>query len=249
MIVDAIDMSKRIIEPEPAPLFVSLPKVIRFLIISSALIFATGCVAVNEYFVSKPAVDADETYITQNGVIKLSSAVIVVRPANAILKRSSEGLLLPFVHYEPEEYTFNSSYYKGGPLTSVNYFILEIIISPADNHVVFIPENIILKTQEGREIRPVSYQKRTIQRGWYSVYYPKYFAELCQQEEEKDRDIGEPVQLSGKNDICLAIKYQLTPPDPRTSFSVQIDDFNLNERKINIPTIKFAPGSYRFNRA
>lgn len=228
----------------------ALSKIFGLFIISVSLMVTNGCVAVNEYFVSKPAVETNEIHITQSGVIKLSGAYIAIRPANSVLKTSSEGLLFPFVHYQPDEYTFNSSYYKAGPLSSVNYFILEIIVSAADSHLVFYPKSVILRTHEEREIFPVSYKKLTVQRGWYSVYYPKYFVELCQQqEEEKNSDIDQPIQLSGKSDICLAIKYHVTPPDPRTGFSIQIDGLNLNGRKINIPIIKFDPGSYLFNRA
>lgn len=225
-------------------------RIFRFFIGFVSLIFANGCVSVNEYFVSKPTVDSDGIHITQNGVIKLGRATIAIRPANAILNSSGGGILFPFVHYKPDEYTFNSLYYKDGPSSSVDYFVLEIIISPANNHVVFVPRSVILRLQEGSEVIPVSYKKLSIQRGWYSVYYPKYFVELChQQEGAKDNDSSLPVQLSGKSDICLAIKYKVTPPDPRMGFSIQINGLTLNGEKINMPIIKFVPGKYRINLA
>ena len=225
------------------------PSIFRFFFISALLIFANGCVGVNKYLVSKPTDALDEIRITQSGEIKLDGIVITIRPANAILKSSSVGLLFPFSHYESEEYIFNSSYYNGGPLSSVNYFILELIISPSNNNVIFSPKIVILRPQEGSENFPISYKKLTVQRGWYSIYYPKYFAELCHEEGEKVSNIDQPIQLSDKNDACLAIKYDVTPPDPRTSFTVQIKGLNVNGKEINVPIIKFVPGVYRYNLA
>jgi hypothetical protein len=210
------------------------------------LVIANGCVAVSNYFVSKPEVDTNEIRITQNGEIKLDGAVITIRPANAILKTYSEGLLFPFVHHEPEQYRFSSPYYKGSALSSVNYFILELIISPANNHLVFIPKTVILRTQKDGDISPVSYKKLTVQRGWYSLYYPKYIFEICQQDGEIDGNIDRPIQISSEGDMCLAVKYNVTPPDPRTSFSIQIKGLNVNGQDINVPIIKFEPGIYRY---
>ena len=210
------------------------------------LVFANGCVAVNKYFVSKPEVDTNEIHITQNGEIKLGGAVIAIRPANAILKSYSEGLLFPFVHHEPEQYRFSTPYYKGGALSSVNYFILELIISPANNHLVFIPKSVILRTEKDGDIFPVSYKKLTVQRGWYSLYYPKYIVEICQQDGEKGGDIDSPIQISSEGDVCLAIRFNVTPPDPRASFSIQIKGLNVNGKDISVPIIKFEPGIYRY---
>lgn len=224
------------------------PRIVGFLYISAFLIFVNGCAAANKYLVSKPAVDTNEIRITQNGEIKLDGTVITLRPANAILKSSSNSLLFPFTHFEPEEYSFYSSYYKDGPLSSVNYFILELIISPANNqannHLIFTPKYVILRTQEGREIFPVNFKMLTVQRGWYSIYFPKYTAALCQEEGgEKDSDIDQPFQLSDE-DVCLAIKYDIAPPDPRTNFTIQIKGLNVNGRDIHVPVIKFLPGIY-----
>lgn len=214
------------------------------LIISVLLVFTNGCVGVGKYFVSKPAVDANGIRVTQNGEIKLGDVVIIIRPANAILKSSGTGLLFPSSYYEPNEIVFSSSYYKDGRASSVNFFILELIISPGKNLVTFSPKATILKTPRSKEILPTSYKRLSVTRGWYSIYYPKYSAALCQQEEAKDNDVNQLIQLSGEGDSCLAIKYVVPPPDPRTSFTIQIKGFSVNGRDIDIPVIKFVPGTH-----
>lgn len=225
-------------------------RISRSMIVSVLLVFATGCVGVEKYFVSKPTVDAGEIRVTQNGEIKLGDVVIVIRPANAILRSSSGRLLIfPVSHYEPNEITFSSPYYKDGRISSADFFILELIISPGKNRVAFIPKSIVLKTQEGKEIFPTSYKKLPVVHGWYSFYYPKYFAALCQQEEIKDNDVNQPIQIFSEGDACLAINYDAPPPDPRSSFTVQIKGFKVNGKDINLPVIKFIPGTHRDQHA
>lgn len=220
-----------------------------FLAVSTFLLFTSSCIGVEKYFVSKPVVDSNEIRVTQNGEIKIGDVAIVIRPANVILQSSGEGMLISLPHDKSSETVFRSPYYVDRYASSINFFILEIIISPAKNNLTFSARSVSLETPDGKKFLPVSYKKLPVTKGWYSIYYPKYSAELCQQVESQDSDINQPLQLSEEQDVCLAIKYNIPPPDPRGSFAIQIKGLRVNEKNINVPVIKFVPGIHRHQHA
>lgn len=212
------------------------------------LISLSGCwYAVEHYYVSDVLVDSEELQIKRNGTLSLKDVQLVVRPANALHV------------YSPTDEAYSYGYYEDfgyGRMKTPDYFIFEILVRSSNADVVIAPEKITIKL-DNQEINAVSYFSLEQRYSGSDMFVGSLRAvSLCKRPGAKSWSGENPLKslneipsnrrmkLERNVDYCFAIKFKAPPPNPRTSFSIDINGININGDDVRIPMIKYTPGTY-----
>jgi hypothetical protein len=208
--------------------------------------------AVDHYYISDVVVNSEALQIKRNGSLSLRGVRLVVRPANALRTYSTTDEAYPYGYYEDFGY---------GRRETPDYFIFEILVRSGNADVVITPEKIILNV-DNQKINAASYFSLEQRYSDSDMFVGSLRAvSLCKRADAKSWSGEDPLKSSNEilsnrilkldrnTDYCFAIKFKTHPPNPRTSFSIDVDGININGDDIQIPTIKYMPGTYTFRHA
>ena len=218
-----------------------------------------ACMSAHQYLVSSATSESSSFTVTQGGKLKLQGIVLVVKPVNSLLVATGQNYIFfdLLEDIQPQDYKYTSSYYENTLANTKDSFILEIIVSTNDHEMSFAPMKMGLE-MAGKKIYPVSYY----------VLEPRYggtgflrVTDLCKLpgaeswkadnplKTEKENRIAEPILLTQQKKYCFAVKYNIPPIDPRTTFSVEIRDMSIDGQGVSPPVIRYVPDTYRARSA
>lgn len=210
-----------------------------------------ACVGTNTFVVSSVSPETGQEEISKIGKFMVSDASVAVKPANAIRTAQSQGIVLPISTNtsEPKNYFFSPIYYKNPRLDTSDPFVVEILIATGNHRVVFGAMALTIKSEKGNEGHPIETYRlapmyattrfldpvtpfcRHPDKLPGSVDYP-----LLSQFEQTSHD---PVHLLENTTYCFAVKFDIPPIDPRTTFSITLKDLSVDGRKVSVPTFHF----------
>jgi hypothetical protein len=208
----------------------------------------SGCwYAVDRYYVSDAVIDNGELQIERNGSLSLNGILLIARPANALHVYSPTDEAYSYGYYEDSGY---------GRMKTPDYFIFEILLQTGNADVIIAPDKIALKV-DSQEINAMSYFSLERRYSRLDMFVGSFsVVKLCKNPGAKSWSGENPLKSSDEipsnkrmklernTDYCFAIKFKNPPPNPRTSFSIDINGININGDEIQIPTIKYTPGKY-----
>lgn len=212
------------------------------------LFFLSGCwYAVDRYYVSDAVIDSGELQIKRDGRLSLNGVFLIVRPANALHAYSAEDEAYSYGYYEEFGY---------GRTKTPDYFIFEILLQTGNADVILAPDKISLKV-DNQEINAASYFSLERRYSRSDMFVGSLSAvKLCKSPGAKSWSGENPLKSSDEipsnkrmklernTDYCFAIKFKVPPPNPRKNFSIDINGININGDEVQIPLIKYIPGTY-----
>ncbi|WP_372522806.1 hypothetical protein [Sulfuricaulis sp.] len=220
-----------------------------------------GCVVATTNLVSSASIEISQASISKVGKLKIAGIVIIIRPANAIFTGMKQGIIIPTFtteRFDPKNYRFPSFYYKNSSLDTRDPFIVEILFSTGDHEAMFSPIGLMLQDEKGHKSNPVSF---------YSLR-PRYsttvglnpVTPLCKLPDihpgiqsmhidypslsSYESKSSNPVHLAKDKLYCFEVKFDIPPVDPRSVFTIAVNDFNVDGQKISVPLITYAPDTY-----
>lgn len=196
--------------------------------------------------------------------IMAGGVAVVVQPSNAIMTSDQrERILFVFNSVRkinPEEYRFQPFYYENSVLNTREPFVVEFLFSTGSHDAIFDAMATFLEDGKGNKYSPVSIHNLEPVRSdrsspsdrskwivsrqctlpeeanpyWimHSVFLQKY-----------ERKPPDPMALGKGGLYCLAVKFGIPPLDPRSSFTITINDLSVDGQKVPVPDIFFVPGT------
>jgi hypothetical protein len=216
-----------------------------------------GCVGAHTFMVSSASIETNYPSEASIGKFMIGSTAVFVRPGNTIRISASEGIIFPFHTYfnaDPKGYFFDSFYYKHHAAGTREPFVVEVLLSTGNHDAIFGAMALILKDEKGKESYPESFYNlaprysttrflnpvtpfcRHPDKLPGSIDYP-----LLPQYEKTSRD---PLRLEKETLYCFAVKFDIPPLDPRSMFTLAINDLSIDGQKVTVPIISFTPDTY-----
>jgi hypothetical protein len=233
-------------------------------VLASAL---CGCAGARAYLVSEPVSESPGISVRDNGWMMVNDTVIFISPTNWV--RSGGwiewlGLIKASETQIPaNEFTFGSSYYldhyyvdgrfrredAGVP----DFFILEFFLAAGSGPVSFSAVGTTLRSERGAYpptelFGALNKSLASTSRYWghepyWDLCESPYFTSARSSSpllRARSLDIDSPLRLDAGDRECIAIKFQISPPDPRQPFSLEIDGLVIDGKSVPI-RIKYRP--------
>ena len=216
--------------------------------------FGTGT-SISTYIVSSASIETGDVTISKVGKLNIGGVEVFIKPVNQLHSGSGyEVLYVPIPEgKDPKNYFFSPVYYVNPKLDTRDPFIVEIRFSTGDHDAIFNPARLILQSEKNGKSTSAGYYKLTPR--YTSTLSHDPITPLCKPP-QGEFHIGRPwltpfemksndlVSLAKNSTYCFAVKFNIPPVDPRTTFAITIDDFSVDGRKIFIPPIWYKPDTY-----
>jgi hypothetical protein len=216
--------------------------------------FGTGT-SISTYIVSSASIETGDVTISKAGKFSLGGVEVFIKPVNQLYSGSGYEVLYVPVPEErdPKNYFFSPVYYVNPKLDTRDPFVVEIRIATGDHDTTFNPVRLVLQSEKFGKSASVGYYKLIPRYKSTLIHDP--VTPLCKPPQGEFRmghpwltpfesKSNDPVPLAKNGTYCFAVKFDIPPVDPRTIFTITIDDFSVDGRKIIIPPIFYKPDTY-----
>lgn len=221
------------------------PKVVLFFLTLAATF---GCANLTTFYLSRPVASRGSIVLTKNGIVEIDDLKLLLRPTNHVLLDVGTAITpFPFPPFVPfqigketkvshlETYTYMSSYYGEPYLHNPNFFYIEIVTS-SQQDISFNPKETYLRINGGNKIQASNYfPPSTVSKnakGWPTD-------RLCENRTSKETDLSNWYIVAMGKEQCFAIKFNVSPPRPNTTFTLEINGVRRGTQLLTIPPIDF----------
>lgn len=220
-------------------------------------LLCAGCASVSKHLVSEPAAKAEGSSITKSGWLQSDGSVIALRPYNTITVGWSECSIFGRTEIrekDAKDYRFYGTYYESKLVSETDFFIVEVLIAPLRNRGIIDFQKILLKTATGQVVKPSGYYELEPRYGtsipWYDSDQTQ--SQLCKPKKQPSwsaanplrmtrvEDTSKKVQLQENQGYCFALKYDVPPPYPTSSFTLDAEGISIGGSTISLP-IMYTP--------
>lgn len=205
-----------------------------------------GCVSYGELSISRPSVTGEGATVTGKGKVTLDQAVLLVRPANAVWRRTCLQVLFFNISCTQHPGQTELTYYSGN---TPNFFVVEVAVFPRRDGVTFNPTRTGILF-DGKILHPVAYQQLepAYSSDRLSSFWLKYNETYCVTKDVPNlltglsaKDARVPIPSAGR---CFALKFDIAPPAPNRTFALEMGGLEVRSELINVPRIIFVPDVY-----
>ncbi len=226
----------------------------------------TGCGSVSVYDYSRPVIDGVPFPEFRNAKISLNNGdlLLVFHATNMQIRTSFDYVLFVPIPSPKRETPILSRYYgrSDNSLINPDYFVLEVLAITKAETVSFSPANICIQlanVMDGRicpvEWLPVAEPLSSHESG--SLCYNAFNLGETKTINDKVTPLSkhelsfeklktiDVVRISTKSSVCVALKYPISPPDPKSEFALHFGNVVIDGKLFDVPKIDYLPDSYK----
>lgn len=227
-------------------------------------LLCASCVSVSKDLFSEPSIRAEGQSITKSGWFQSDRLVVALRPYNTIVVGSSECSVFggaKIKEKDAKDFNYDLMYYESKPVSETDFFIVELLVVPLKDRGVIDFQKVLLKTATGQVVKPSRYYELDPRYGisipWYDSAHTR--THLCKPKQQptwsavnplkttQGKDASGKVQLQEDQGYCFALKYDVPPPHPMSSFTLDVEGISVGGSTVPL-SIMYTPVVRMYSR-